>query len=180
MTKPLFDVFRSTMLETAEGSRKEAQDAFVAHMKTDPAYFDMLAIDYFERMAATWTVRTETPATAAFVRTGPAQDKIERMSGPRTAPAAALVRRTREESAARTAAAYERMKADLRAVVLLNLVLPNGKALRDATGAECAQAGGFFEAVGRAIKPQQVVDRHLTEADLQNIRARFYQNNEAA
>ena len=179
MTKSIFDVFRSTMLETADGSRKEAQDAFVAKMKADPAYVEVLAVDYFERMAATWTVRTDTPATVAFVRTAVAQDKIQRMSGPRVAPATSLVRRTREESSARTAAAYERMKCDLRAVVLLNLVLPDGKSLRDATGAECTQAGGFFAAVGRALKPQQVVDRHLTEADLRNIRSRFYQSAKA-
>lgn len=178
MTKPLFDVFRAVMMENANGSRKEASDEFIKRMKADPAYLDLLANDYFERMAAVWTVRTETPASKAFVRTEISQDKVERMSGPR-APAVSveLVRRTREEAKARTSKAFEEMKAKVRGIILLDLVLPNGKALRDATGAECAKAGGFFEAVAKAIKPTQVVDRHLSEADLQNIRARYYQAN---
>lgn len=179
MTKPLFDVFRATMMDTATGSRKEAQEEFVRRMKSDPAFLDALARDYFERMAAVWTVRADTPTRKAFVRTEVSQDKVERMSHPRPAPAQ-LVRRTREEAAARTATAFERMKASIRGIVLLDLILPNGKALRDATGAECAKAGGFFSEVAKSIKPTQVVDRQLTEADLQNIRARFYQANEAA
>lgn len=181
MTKPLFDVFRSTMMDNAAGSRKEAQDAFLAKMKEDPAYLDLLATDYFERMAAVWTVRTEAEHSTSFGRTDVSQDKVERMSHPRNqVKPVALVRRTKEEAAARTAAVFEEMKAKVRGVILLDLVLPNGKALRDATGSECAKAGGFFTEVAKALKPTQVVDKHLSEADLQNIRARFYQANEAA
>ncbi|MCX5495412.1 hypothetical protein OSH11_11900 [Kaistia dalseonensis] len=178
MTKPLFDVFRATMMEIAAGSRKEAQDAFVAKMKADPAYLDLLAVDYFERMAAVHTVHTEVPDSVAFGRTGVSQDKVERLSRPRGEPVAiALVRRNREETAARTAAVIAEVRANIRSVILLDLVLPNGKALRDCTGAECIKAGGFFEAVGKSIKGSQVVDKHLTEADLQNIKARFFQAN---
>lgn len=181
MTKPLFDVFRAVMMDTASGSRKESQDAFIKRMKSDRAYLEMLATDYFERMAAVWTVRTETPDSKAFMRTEVSQDKVERMSGPRAEVVpVALVRRTKQEAQARTANALAEMKAKVRGVILLDLVLPNGKALRDATGAECAKAGGFFAEVAKTIKPTQVVDRHLKEADLQNIRARFYQSNEAA
>lgn len=178
MTKPLFDVFRTTMMENATGSRKEQLDAFIASMKAHPDYLDALATDYFERMAAVWTVRTETPASTAFVRTEVSQDKVARLSHPRapTAPVA-LVRRTTEESAAVRAAVFAEMKAKVRGVVLLDLPMPNGKLLREATGAECAKAGGFYAEIAKAIKPTQVVDRHLREADLQNIRARFYQAN---
>ena len=179
MTKPLFDVFRTVMMNNANGSRKEAQDAFIARMKGDPAYLEILATDYFERMAAVWTVRTQAPAARTFARTEVSQDKVERMSHSRARPVA-LVRRSKEEDAARTATIFEEMKAKVRGIVLLDLMLPNGKALRDATGAECAKAGGFFSEVAKAIKPTQVVDRNLTESDLQNIRARFFQANEAA
>ncbi|NNV20571.1 hypothetical protein EHE22_09055 [Ochrobactrum pseudogrignonense] len=181
MTKPLFDVFRSTMMNSAAGSRKEAQDAFIEQMKSDPEYVELLARDYFDRMAAVWTVRTETQASKVFTRTDVSQDKVERMSHPRgQVKPLELVRRTREETAARTATAFEEMKAKVRSIVLLDLVLPDGKALRDATGSECAKAGGFFSEVAKALKPTQVVDKNLTENDLQNIRARFYQANEAA
>lgn len=198
MTKPLFDVFREAMMNNAAGSRKEAQDDFVKRMRADRAYVDMLARDYFDRMAAVWTVRTEAPSSKSFGRTEVSQDKVDRQSTPRaerpspapTVPALAaaiaeikkpeLVRRTMEEATARTAIAFNEMKAKLRSVVLLDLLLPDGKALRDATGAECAKAGGFFADVAKALKPSQVVDRHLSEGGLQNIKARFYQKNEAA
>lgn len=180
MTESLFEAFRLSMMSKPNGSRKEAHDDFLAKMKADPAYLDMLATDYFERMAAVWTVR-EKPLGNAFMRTDVSQDKIERMSQPRMASMPAeMVRRNKEEAAARTAAAFAEMKAKVRGVVLLDLVLPNGKALRDATGADCAKAGGFFAEVAKTIKPTQVVDRHLSEADLLNIRARFYQANKQA
>ena len=182
MTKPLFEVFRTVMMDIADGSRKEQQDAFVDRMAADPEYMALLARDYFERMAAVWTVRIDAPGSKAFVRTEVSADKIERQSHPR--PSVTLVRRTQEEAATRTATAFDAMRAkvreSIRQVVLLDLPLPNGKALRNATGAEGAKAGGFYSAVAKSIKPTQVVDRHLTEADLQNIRARYYQANKDA
>lgn len=177
MTKPLFDVFRAIMMKTADGSRKEAMDAFISEMKSDPEFLELLATDYFERMAAVWTVRTDGPASKAFMRTEVSQDKVERMSHPKAIKPVALVRRTAEESKARTEKAFAAIRASIPRVALLDLLLPNGKALRDATGAECAKAGGFYSEVAKAIKPTQVVDRHLKEGDLQNIRARFYQEN---
>jgi hypothetical protein len=180
VTKPLFDVFRSALMDNATGSRKEAQDDFVQRMSADPAYLELLATDYFERMSAVWTVRTEGDASKAFIRTDASQDKVERMSHPRAVVRPVLVRRTKEEAAARTATVFAEMKASIRDIVLLDLLLPNGKALRDATGAECAKAGGFFTEVSKVLKPTQVVDRQLTESDLHNIRARFFLANAAA
>lgn len=182
MTKSLFDTFRSSMMDNATASRKQQQDDFIARMRADPDYLELLARDYFERMAAVWTVRTEGPASKSFGRTEVAEAKNERLSHPNAPTPIQLVRRTREEAIARTAAAFAEMKSEIRGILLLDIMLPNGKALRDATGAECARAGGFYAEVGKTLKPQQVVDRHLTEADLQNIRARFFQanSNEAA
>lgn len=181
MTKPLFDVFRSAMMDNADGSRKEAMDDFVKRMKSNRDYTEMLAKDYFERMAAVWTVRTDGKSRKTFSRTGVSQDRAERMSGPRGADKPlAMVRQQREESAARSESAYLEMKAKIRNIILLDLVLPNGKALRNATGSDCQKAGGFYAEVARHLKPMQVVDRHLTENDLQNIRARYFQANKAA
>ncbi|WP_414461781.1 hypothetical protein [Hyphomicrobium sp. DY-1] len=177
MSAQLFEIFRSTMMENPDASRREAQDEFVLQMQSDQIFLDLLARDYFDRMAAVWTVRSSNLLGNAFTRTDVAQDNADRRKHPHQPPSPMLVRRTREESAARTAIVFEQMKAKVRSVVLLDLLLPNGKALRDATGAECAKAGGFFVDVAKAIKPTQVVDRHLSEGDLQNIRARFYQAN---
>lgn len=160
--KSLFDTFRDVMMSNPSGSRKELQDEFIARMIADPENFAALATDYFERMAAVWTVHAENPASTSFGRTGVSQDKVARM-----------VRRDTVEGRQRTMKAV----AALRDTVLLDLAMPNGKLLRDANGADCAKAGGFYAEIAKHIKPTQIVDKHLKEGDLQNIRARFYQVN---
>ena len=159
MTKPLFDVFREALLANPDGSRKEAQDAFVDAMRSNPIYLEKLAVDYFVRMSAVYAVK-KVPHGNTFGRVGDKRTK-------------------RDEASQRTQAAFSDLKAKMRAVILLDLALPNGKLLRQSTGTECAKAGGFFAEVAKHIKPTQTVDRHLSEAELQNIRARFYQRNAA-
>lgn len=55
-------------------------------------------------------------------------------------------------------------------VILMNLTLPNGKLLRDATFKECAQAGGWFARVAKRGKPNQIVGRVLTEDQLRAMK----------
>jgi radical SAM superfamily enzyme with C-terminal helix-hairpin-helix motif len=68
-----------------------------------------------------------------------------------------------------------RNKSAQRAIVdklkqrLLDLILPNGKALRDATFAECATAGGWFTKVSKLGKPQQIVGKIVSEEQLKAI-----------
>lgn len=144
MNKTLFEAFRAAM---RGGNRKDGKAAFLAEMKSDPIFTELLAEEYFERMSTTYkAVGTEN--NYAVVREARA--------------------RRREEN-------YTRLKAEVVDVLLLDLTLPSGKRLRDATGAECKRAGGFFSAVGNHIKGTQVVDKHLSESDLRNIRSRFYQ-----
>lgn len=185
MTKSLFDVFRESMLANPNGSRREAMDRFAEAMKADPVYLDMLARDYFERMSAVWTV-TGGDTSHVFERTGPSAERGARISEAKAGVARLLSRRSapptpgQREAAARLAAdQLAQYRATVRAA-LLDLPMPDGKLLRHATGAECTKAGGFYTAIGKHLKPTQVVDKHLTENDLQNIRARFYQANEAA
>lgn len=162
MTKPLFDVFREAMERKPAASRKEALDWFVARMKAEPVYLEELAVDYFQRMSAAWTVRDEKRGYS-FGRKAPVDLQAARVQ--------------RAKSAALRTKADADLKAKLRSVILLDLTLPNGKSLRHATGAECDAAGGFYAAVAKHLKPTQVVDRHLTEANLQDIRSRFFQRN---
>lgn len=63
----------------------------------------------------------------------------------------------------------ESLKARVANVVLLDLVLPNGKTLREATGADCARAGGWFAAISKAVKPKQIVGEVLSEAQLKRM-----------
>lgn len=184
MTKPLFDVFRMAMLQRPDGSRAEAFDAFFETIKSDPAYTEALARDYFDRHSATWKI-DRGEGTYLFRRTEPGENRLRRdasveIKEPTAQPSAADIERLRadrERSRKRSAAALESLRASIRDVILLDLTLPNGKALRDSTGAECKRAGGFFREVAKHIRPTQVVDKHMSEADLQNIRARFYQRN---
>lgn len=180
MTKPLFDMFREAQTRKPAASHREKLDWFIAKMKADPAYLDKLASEYFERMAVNYTVN-KVKHGYAFGRTAVAESTIERRNITRQANAAvvdpAARRKQREESAARTDAAIAQMKSSLRRVVLLDLVMPNGQKLREATGAICLKAGNWYVEIGRRLKPSQVVDRHLSEADLQNIYARYFQRN---
>lgn len=174
MIKSLFDVFRESMLHNSRGTRKEALDRFLERMRADPAYLEMLARDYFDRMAAVHMVRENPSGGVSVVRTGLLAEKQDRR------PVSVEERKARGVDAAkRTERAFTELKARIRNVILLDLELPNGKRLRSATGAECKKAGGFYEAVARHLKPSQVVDKHLTEANLQDIRARYFQRNKA-
>lgn len=64
----------------------------------------------------------------------------------------------------------ERLKARVVEVVLLDLLLPSGKLLRDATFAECAQAGGWYAKVSAMGKPNQIVGKVLTEQQLRRVK----------
>jgi hypothetical protein len=54
-------------------------------------------------------------------------------------------------------------------VILMSLPMPNGKQLRDCTGAECIKFGGWFASIGKNIKASEKVGKQLTETDLQNL-----------
>ena len=54
----------------------------------------------------------------------------------------------------------------IRATVLLDFRMPNGKLLRDSSGAECEQAGGWLVQVRARIGSDGIVGEHLGEAEL--------------
>jgi len=161
--KTLFDLFKNAMLENPSASRRDALAAFTKAARGD-AYFKQLAEDYFYRMAA----RFEPVQTKHGVTLEPT---------PMARKRAEVAASRKAESERLGEAAYKKTKAEL-SVVLLDLPLPDGTRLRQATGAKLAKCEGFFRAVGQALKPTQVVDRHLSEDDLKNIRARYFQHND--
>lgn len=73
----------------------------------------------------------------------------------------------------------DEVKTSIRNFLLLDLIMPNGKAARHNTGAELARAGSFWTEVSKKLKPTQVLDRHMTEDQLKDIRARYFQRNAA-
>lgn len=62
-----------------------------------------------------------------------------------------------------------RIKAAAAKLVFLDLMLPNGKSLRDSTGKECASAGGWFAKIAAQIKPNEIVGNALTEKQLRAL-----------
>jgi len=54
-------------------------------------------------------------------------------------------------------------------IILLDLKLPNGKLLRDATFKDCASAGGWYAKVAKRGRPSQIVGQTLTEQQLRAI-----------
>jgi hypothetical protein len=51
----------------------------------------------------------------------------------------------------------------------MNLVMPNGKMLKDSTGAECASAGGWYTKISSRVAPEEVVGNVLSEEQLRKI-----------
>jgi hypothetical protein len=54
-------------------------------------------------------------------------------------------------------------------IVLLDMVMPSGKPLRDSTGAECKLAGGWLARLASRMQPDELVGENATEEDLQNL-----------
>jgi hypothetical protein len=63
----------------------------------------------------------------------------------------------------------EKLAKKVAAKVLMDYVLPDGKMLRDATGAECVAAGGWLKQVGEKVGAANIVGKKLTEADLRRL-----------
>lgn len=70
---------------------------------------------------------------------------------------------------ARTAQFKSTIKTRAVEMVFLDFNMPNGKALRDCTGAECKRAGGWFAKIAAKIKPAEKVGNVLSEQDLRNL-----------
>lgn len=58
-------------------------------------------------------------------------------------------------------------------MLLLEMILPNGKLLRDCTGKECAalakKMGGWLAKVAEKVKPSQIIGEVLSEADVRRL-----------
>jgi hypothetical protein len=156
MTKDLFAHFREAMLENPRASRAEALKRFKKTVKADPAALEKIIEAWFYSKAGSYdVVVTKTGATVVGIQ---------------------KARKMRDEPSV-SDAEFKLAKDAVASVILLDLVLPDGGLLRDATGAQVAKYEGFLGAIGKRLKATQVVGRHLSEADLQNIRARYFQRN---
>lgn len=159
----LFQMFDRALRNDPNGSRKDQFAAFRKMVKADENAIESLMVDYFDRMYAQRKIHDDG-RSATMVYTQPAQQRAE----------AAVARRQEREKVKATrreivAAAVERV----RTIVLLDQIMPNGKKRRDCTGAELAKCGQFDLEISRHLKPNQVLDKHMNEADLQSMWSRF-------
>ena len=53
----------------------------------------------------------------------------------------------------------------------MDLTLPSGVRLGDATRDDCLKAGGFYAVIAKKIKPGHTVSQDFSEADLQKLYA---------
>lgn len=74
------------------------------------------------------------------------------------------VQRAQEQQ--KTQAKVASLVKEIQSVVLMDLILPSGKRLGDATFAECAKAGGWYIKIAKKGKPGQIVGKVLQESDL--------------
>lgn len=63
----------------------------------------------------------------------------------------------------------EVIKARATQIVLLEMIMPNGKPLADCTGQECAKAGGWLCRVAMKIGPDERVGDALSENELRKL-----------
>ena len=94
-----------------------------------------------------------------------------------------IERPARTYRARQTREATEQVKAAIKneiehkaTVMLLELNMPNGKLLRDCTGAECSKLsskiGGWLLRISKRIKPNQTVGSALTEQEVRDFYAK--------
>lgn len=55
------------------------------------------------------------------------------------------------------------------ALVLSDMMMPNGKRLAECTGAECSKMGGWLRNVSKRVEGEQTVGAVLSECDLQRL-----------
>lgn len=84
-------------------------------------------------------------------------------------PAALTPETVRRESAKLDERVKQAIKTAAVRMVLMDLVLPNGKELRDCNAKDCKKAGGWLAKVASKLKPGQLVGQALSEKELRSL-----------
>jgi hypothetical protein len=115
--------------------------------------------DYLDAMIAYW-----------FANNYHAMMQARPMAAPRERAAALETRRAQRETVVKqgTEALREHIKREAQ-IILLDMVTPNGRALRDCTAEDCRAYGGWFLGVAAATPSNCTVGQALDEQRLQEI-----------
>lgn len=82
------------------------------------------------------------------------------------------VEQKRKERASRVAEIKQeasKIVEKMKSIVILDLVLPNGKTARASTCADCARAGGVFTKLSKLGRPRQIVGNLITDEQAQKL-----------
>jgi hypothetical protein len=76
---------------------------------------------------------------------------------------------TSEQRQQRVTQEVGQVMTEAAGIILMNLVMPNGKMLKDSTFAECADIGGWYAKIASRVAPEEVVGNVLSEEQLRKI-----------
>jgi hypothetical protein len=154
-------LFRRLREENPRASKAALQALFMTEYLRDDDLMEAAGIRVFGNDWSSWHGQQDEDAEPqSQPRSVPArqqQDVRQRQSAP-------VVPRPRRDPAVAAA-----LVASIRTTILLDLLMPNGKRLRDCTGTECSQAGGWLVQVGTRIGSDGIVGERMSEAELRDL-----------
>lgn len=123
------------------------------HLLLSSGYEDFLdaVIDEWQRIKYSTALRAAVPPTPAQIKERAAQ---------------------RKQKAIQEEASVEKAKG-LIGERLLEFTMPNGKFLRDCTGAECKQFGGLFTRIGKRVTNNRLVGDVLSAEQLARLSQKY-------
>lgn len=153
------DVVRSVIRENPTATETERRTMFADLIRQDDysEFFDDLIVKMWQ-LVYNKAVRAVFPPSKVKLREIGKTAKIERRTQEQKAAAtskavAGVVQKAKEEIASR----------------LLDFITPNGKKLRDCTGAQCATFGSWYTKVSKAVKPNQLVGDVMDNEKLKKL-----------
>lgn len=157
-SRKLFIAFTNALRSSNSGTREDQRAHFIETMRSDQSYLVLLADSFFDREYAKWKTE-EVAGSTQVVGTSPVQDRAE----------AARHKRDRTERVGQLLVKVAKRYVDM---VTLDLIMPNGKRLRDCTGAEIHRFGGIYINIAKTIKPTQVLGNYINAAELAAVVSR--------
>jgi len=172
------DILREVMLASPTASQKDHRDTMWDQIKDNPQMQEAIFDQWF---SGRYPFRAVKPVDTGGVQFVEGQDakvtfsngqpvKAPAKSGwPNTQASRASARRRQMETARRRKKRAEAQANEFRQRCLLDLPLPDGTLLRDATGSQCIQAGGWFALVGKRAGKGSIIGKKLTNDQLHNL-----------
>lgn len=159
----IFDIFQRSLRNDPDGSRKDQFKAFLKAIRESDDLVEQLAETYFEQNYHRFKIQ-EKGGSVQIVGT-PVEERR----------AATIAARQERDAQIETLAQARVNRAldHIKNIILLDLKMPNGKKLRECTGADLAKIGGWASELSTHIGATEVVDKHLNEADVRNVWERY-------